>query len=250
MDVSLYQAAAAMNATAHWQDLIAENLANAAVPGSRKQEISFSDVQAGLGSNFSGAAQSNYYIPSANTVTNFRTGELCSTGNAMDFALEGPGFFTVKLPNGQSAYTRNGEFKLNAQGQLVNKEGYAVLGSNGPLQFNPNSSDAITVSATGDVSQGSETKGKLQIAEFQHPEKLMPVGTTDFQSDEQNAQPIAAASTQVRQGMIEAANTSPTTEMASLITAMRMFESNQKVLQMQSDRMSKIITDLGGTTSS
>jgi flagellar basal body rod protein FlgG len=240
MDVSLYQAAAAMNATAHWQDLIAENLANAAIPGARKQEISFSDIQAGLGSN----------IPSANTVTNFKTGELCSTGNALDFALEGNGFFTVQLPNGQSAYTRNGEFKLNAKGQLVNNEGFAVLGSNGPLQFNPNSSDAITVSATGDVSQGSEAKGKLQITEFQRPERLFPIGTTDFQSGAQDAQPVAAVSTQVRQGFIEAANTSPTTEMASLITAMRMFESNQKVLQMQSDRMSRVITDLGGTSSS
>ena len=227
-----------MNATAQWQDLITENLANSAVPGSRKQEMSFSDVQDGFGSG----------IPSANTVTNFKTGELCSTGNAMDFALEGKGFFTVQLPNGQSAYTRNGEFKLNAKGQLVNNEGFAVLGSNGPLQFNPNSSDAITVSATGDVSQGSEAKGKLQITEFQHPEKLVPIGTTDFQPEAQDAQPVAAVSTQVRQGFIEAANTSPTTEMASLITAMRMFESNQKVLQMQSDRMSKVITELTGTT--
>ncbi len=239
MDVSLYQAAAAMNATAQWQDLITENLANSAVPGSRKQEISFSDVQDGLGSG----------IPSANTVTNFKTGELCSTGNAMDFALEGKGFFTVQLPDGESAYTRNGEFKLNAKGMLVNNEGFAVLGSNGPLQFNPNSSDAITVSATGDVSQGSQAKGKLQITEFQHPERLTPIGTTDFQSEAQDAQPFAAVSTKVRQGFIEAANTSPTTEMASLITAMRMFESNQKVLQMQSDRMSKVISELSGTSS-
>jgi flagellar basal body rod protein FlgG len=239
MDVSLYQAAAAMNATAHWQDMIAENLANSAVPGSRKQDISFSDVQAGLSSN----------IPSASTTTNFKTGELCSTGNSMDFALEGPGFFTVKLPNGQQAYSRDGEFKLNSKGQLVNKEGYSVLGNNGPLQFNPNNSDPITISAAGDVSQGSETKGKFQITEFQHPEKLMALGAADFRPDDPGAEPVTAVSTQVRQGFIEAANTSPTTEMASLITAMRMFESNQKVLQMEGDRMSKVITELSGTSS-
>ncbi|HEY1716767.1 MAG TPA: flagellar hook-basal body protein [Verrucomicrobiae bacterium] len=250
MEVSLYQAAAAMNATAQWQDLIAQNLAASAVPGSRKQEISFSDVQAGLGSNVPGSEQSSYYIPSANTTTNFQTGELCSTGNSMDFALEGPGFFTVQMPNGQSAFTRDGEFQLNAKGELVNKEGYPVLGDNGPLQFNPNSSTPIAVSATGDVSQGGEKKGTLQITEFQHPEKLTLLGVGDFRPDDQDAQPVPAVSTQVRQGFIEAANSSPTTEMASLITAMRMFESNQKVLQMQSDRMSRVITDLGGTTSS
>jgi flagellar basal-body rod protein FlgF len=240
MDVSLYQAAAAMNATAQWQDLIAENLAAASVPGARKQEISFSDVQAGAVSN----------LPSVSTSTNFKTGELCSTGNSMDFALEGPGFFTVQLPDGQSAYTRNGEFRLNAKGQLVNNEGYQVLGDNGPLQFNPNSSDPITISAKGDVSQGVQKKGTLKITEFKHPEALMQLGTGNFSPDSPDAQPVTAVSTQVRQGFIEAANTSPTTEMASLITAMRMFESNQKVLQMQSDRMSRVITDLGGTTSS
>ncbi|HZL14174.1 MAG TPA: flagellar hook-basal body protein [Verrucomicrobiae bacterium] len=250
MDVSLYQAAAAMNATARWQDLISENLAAASIPGARKQEISFSDVQAGMASNNSGAANASDYIPSVKTVTNFQTGELCPTGNSMDFALEGPGFFTVQLPNGQHAYTRGGEFQLNAKGQLVNQEGYPVLGSGGSLQFNPNSSDAISVSATGDVSQGTETKGKLQITEFQHPENLTPLGPGFFRPDGPDAQPTAAVSTQVRQGFIEAANMSPTTEMASLITAMRMFESNQKVLQMQSDRMSRVITDLGGTTSS
>jgi flagellar basal-body rod protein FlgF len=245
MDVSLYQAAAAMNATARWQDLISENLAAASIPGARKQEISFSDVQANaLGSQ-------NLNIPTVSTVTNFKTGELCPTGDSMDFALEGPGFFTVQTPNGQHAYTRDGEFRLNAKGQLVNNEGYLVLGGSGPLQFNPNSSDPITISAKGDVSQGSEIKGKIQITEFQHPEKLVPLGTGSFGSDDQgDAQPMTAVSTQVRQGFIEAANMSPTTEMASLITAMRMFESNQKVLQMQSDRMSRIITDLGGTSSS
>ena len=248
MEVSLYQAAAAMNATAKWQDLISQNLAASSVPGARKQEISFSDVQAAQSANISGSGKPGDYIPSANTVTNFQAGELCATGNSMDFALEGPGFFTVKLPNGDQAYTRDGEFRLNAKGELVNNEGFAVVGSGGTLQFNPNSPDPISVSATGDVSQGGATKGKLQITEFLHPEKLALIGAGSFESDGQDAQPVAAGSTQVRQGFIEAANTSPTTEMASLITAMRMFEANQKVLQMQGDRMSQVITDLGGTT--
>jgi flagellar basal body rod protein FlgG len=249
MEVSLYQAAAAMNATAQWQDLISQNLATASIPGARKQEISFSDVQAGIASNLPGSEQSNFYIPSASTVTSFKTGELCSTGNSMDFALEGPGFFAVQMPDGQSAYTRNGEFQLNSKGQLVNKEGYPVLGDNGPLQFNPNSSDPITISAAGDVSQGVEKKGNIQITEFLNPGKLTPLGTGFVGSDDGDAQPVPAASTQVRQGFIEAANMSPTTEMSSLITAMRMFESNEKVLEMQSDRMSKVISQLGGSTS-
>ena len=248
MDVSLYQAAAAMNATAHWQDVIAGNLASASIPGGRRQEVSFSTIEAGLAAN-SGLAQSKYYITSANDVTNFKPGEMKTTGGPTDFALEGPGFFTVQLPNGQHAYTRDGEFRLNSQGQLVTKQGYPVLGSNGTLQFNPNNdSAAITLSATGELSQGAESVGKLQLTEFTGSQHLTNIGSGFFLADDKLAKPYPAASTQVRQGFVEASNTSPTTEMATLITAMRMFESNQKVLQMQGDRMSKVITELGGAS--
>lgn len=247
MDVSLYQAAAAMNATAQWQDIIAENLSASSVPGARKREMSFSDVQAGIGS---GSGQSNYSIPVANAATNFQPGELRSTGNPTDFALEGPGFFAVQTAGGEMAYTRNGEFRLNAKGQLVTQQDEAVQGEGGSLQFNPNNAGNITVSTTGEVAQGDQTIGKLKMVEFKNPALLTSGGAGLFYADSSGAQPQPAAASQVRQGYIEGANTSPTTEMASLITAMRLFEANQKVLQMQSDRMSRTITDLGGTGSS
>jgi flagellar basal body rod protein FlgG len=250
MEVSLYQAAAAMSATAQWQDLIAENLSASSVPGSRKQEISFSDVQSGMGADLSDAEKSSNSIPMAHTVTNFQPGELHSTGNPMDFALEGPGFFQVKMANGQNAYTRDGEFRLNAKGQLVTKMGNQVLGDGGPLQFNPQNSSNITVSANGDVAQGDQVVGKLKTFEFSDPNKLTMTGSGTFSAEGTGTEPVAATATKIRQGFIEAANSSPTTEMSSLITAMRLFEANQKVLQMQSDRMSRVITDLGGTTAS
>lgn len=244
MDVSLYQAAAAMNATARWQDLIAENLSAASVPGARKQEMSFSDVQAGMAPGTSGTG---YYLPSASVVTNTQPGELRSTSNPLDFALEGPGFFTVQMGTDQNVYTRDGEFKLNAQGELVTKGGYPVMGQAGPLHFNPNSSATITMSATGEVSQGDQPIGKLNSVEFQNPGQLTMRGSGFFSADDPANPPTPATVTKVRQGFVEAGNTSPTTEMASLITAMRMFEANQKVLQMQGDRMSRVITDLGGS---
>ena len=247
MDVSLYQAAAAMNATARWQDLIAENLSAASVPGARKQEMSFSDIQAGVASNTAGPDQSNYYIPSANAVTNTQAGELRSTGNPLDFALEGPGFFAVQMSPDQNAYTRDGEFKMNSTGELVTKSGYPVMGQGGPLHFNPNSSSTITISATGEISQGDQAVGKLKTVEFQNPGQLSMRGAGFFSADNPADPGTPSTTTTVRQGFVESANTSPTTEMASLITAMRMFEANQKVLQMQSDRMSRVITDLGGT---
>lgn len=245
MNVSLYQAAAAMNANARWQELISENLAAGSAPGYRKQDVSFTSVEAGLNAAGSTVRQA---IPAAIAATNFRQGPLQPTGGAMDFAIEGPGFFEVQLPNGDHAYTRDGEFQLNSLGQLVTKEGYTVLSDVGPLQFDLNNPGTITISATGDVSQGSELKGHLRLVEFADPHRLTSIGDGMFLANHPEALPDAATSSAVRQGFLEAANTSPTAEMSSLITAMRMFEANQRVLSMQDERMGKVITELGNPT--
>jgi flagellar basal body rod protein FlgG len=243
MEVSLYSAASAMNATEQWQDLIADNLSTANVPGSRQREAVFSAIPVGA----SGLGADRYVIPSAGSAINFHQGELRATGNNMDFAVEGPGFITVQMPDGSKGYTRDGELKLNSQGQLITKQGYTVLGSSGPLQFDPNNSAPITVTPDGQVSQGADTKGQLAIVEFSSPQSLTMLGGGIFRNNVPTMLPQAASTTSVRQGFIEQANTSPTLAMASMLTAMRMFESNEKVMAMQSDRMAKSITDLSGT---
>ena len=247
MDVSLYSAAAAMNATERWQDLVAENLSSTSLPGARQQEISFSAVQAGLMSGAPGSANNNFVIPSAGATTNFQQGELKATGANLDLALEGPGFFAVQMPDGSKAYTRDGEFKLNAQGQLVSKQGYPVVSDGGAMTFDPNNTAPINISPEGEVSQGVDIKGKISVTEFGNLQALTMSNGGFFRADSEQAQPKAGTTTSVRQGFVEASNTSPTLAMASLITSMRMFETNQKVMQMQSDRMSKAITELSGT---
>jgi flagellar basal body rod protein FlgG len=244
MDVSLYSAAAAMNATERWQDMVADNLSTSSVPGARQQEIDFSAVQAGASA---GAAGTNFVIPFAGASTNFSQGELKSTKGNLDVALEGPGFFTVQMPDGSKAYTRNGEFKLNNQGQITTNQGYPVVGSGGPITINPSSTEPVTISSDGQVSQGADAKGQMSITEFGSLKALTNGGGGYFRADNpQQAQPKAAATTSVRQGFVEESNTSPTLAMASLLTSMRLFESNQKVMQMQSDRMTRTINDLSG----
>ena len=248
MDVSLYSAAAAMNATERWQDLVADNLSSASIPGARQQQISFSSVQAGLASNVSGAANNHFVIPFAGASTNFSQGEPKATGNSLDMMLEGPGFFAVQMLDGSKAYTRNGEFQLNAQGQLTTRQGYPVVSDGGALTFDPNNPAPINISPDGDVSQGADIKGKISVTEFGNMHALTMSNGGFYRADSAQAQPKAATTTSVRQGFVEASNTSPMQEMSSLILSMRMFESNQKVMTMQSDRMSKAITELSGTT--
>lgn len=248
MDVSLYQAAAAMNATAQWQELIAQNLTTSGISGGRKHDVVFADVQAGMDSNVSAGTQTGYCIPTATNVTNFQPGEIHASSSPMDFALEGSGYFNVQLPEGQIAYTRGGSFELNSKGQVVTNQGYPVLADNGPIKVNPNSSSALTVSFTGEVSQGQQHLGKFKLTEFSNPEFLTTIGASNFQADNPDAGAVDATATKVRQGFLEEANTSPTMEMSGMVTAMRLFEANQKVMQMQSDRMSRTITELGGTS--
>ena len=245
MEVSLYQAAAAMNATEQWQEMLSGNLASASTPGARKREISFSAVEAGLASLTSTAANPGYVIPAAGSQLNFQQGELHSTGEALDVALEGPGFFNLQTADGQTVYSRNGEFQMNAKGQLTSTRGDPVLGDNGPIQLLAGNSAPVTISAAGEVSQGAVRRGKLQITDFNRPGLLSSLGGSLYGADSPDLQSSASTDTNVRQGFIKNANTAPVQEMSGLITAMRMFESNQKVLQMQSDRMSREISDLG-----
>ena len=247
MDVSLYSAAAAMNATERWQDLVADNLSAASIPGARQQEISFTAVQAGLAASAPDSAVKNFVMPVAGTMTNFQQGELKATGGNMDFALEGPGFFTVTMPDGSKGYTRDGEFKLNSTGQLITKQGYPVVSDGAALSFDPNNRAPITVGPDGQMSQGADVKGKISVTEFGNVKALTQGGGNYFRADSPLAQPKPATTTNVRQGFVEASNASPTLAMASLITSMRMFETNQKVMLMQSDRMSKTITELSGS---
>jgi flagellar basal-body rod protein FlgF len=248
MNVSLYQAAAAMNANSRWQELISDNLADSSVPGARKQDVSFSAIEAGMPSGQLGLNGERFVMPSARAVINFTQGEINPTGVSTDFAIDGPGFFQVQMPNGTPGFTRDGEFHINAQGQLTTKRGYPISGDNGPVQVDPNNSAPVTVSSSGQVSQGGETKGHIKVVEFKDPHDLTVVGQGYFLMADPKKNPADAQSSVVRQGYLEAANTSPTVEMSSLITAMRMFESNEKVLQMQDDRMGRVITDLGGTS--
>jgi flagellar basal-body rod protein FlgF len=245
MNVSLYQAAAAMNANSRWQEVIAENLANSSIPGSRKQDVSFSAVSAGMAQGLARQNGAGFVVPTSTASVNFQQGLLRPTGLPTDMAIEGPGFFEVQLPNGTHAFTRNGELQVSPQGQLVTKQGYLVLGDGGPLQLDPSNPLPISVSETGELSQGGSLKGRIRLVEFSKPAQLTPIGAGCFLANARGLLPIAAQSSQVRQSSLECANTSPTTEMASLITAMRMFEANQKVMQMQDERMGRVITDLG-----
>jgi flagellar basal-body rod protein FlgF len=246
VNVSLYQAAAAMSANARWQEVISENLASTNVPGFKKQDLTFEAVQAGLMQQPNLDPSMHFTLPRATTATSFAPGELKSTGVDTDVAIEGKGFFEVELPTGGKAYTRDGEFHLNSLGQLTTKSGNLVMGESGPIQFDRNMPGAITISPTGEVSQGDTVRGKLKITDFDQPQLLTQAsGGLFLTNNNPNLNPKAVTSPSLRQGYLEGSNASSVTEMANLIGVMRSFEANQKLVQLQDERMGRVITELG-----
>jgi flagellar basal-body rod protein FlgF len=230
-----------MTASARMQDVIAQNLASSSVPGYKKQDVSFSTVAAGLTST----SGQHYTLTRAQTSTSFAPGELRYTGVNTDAAVEGPGFFEVQLPNGNKAYTRDGEFTRNAQGQMVTKRGYPVLTTSGPIQFDHNDAGPVSISSDGVISQGSTPKGRMSIVTFDRQDLLLQGNGGYFHADNPDAGKTQLATPVIRQGFLEDANTSSVAEMANLMTSMRSFEANEKVIQTQDDRMGKAISDLG-----
>jgi flagellar basal body rod protein FlgG len=248
VNVSLFQAASALDANSRWQEVIADNLASGSVPGYKQQQLSLSAIRAGLMSTNGEKNQPQYFtVPQATTSTNFSPGEMKYTAGKTDVAIEGKGFFEVELPNGGKALTRDGEFQFNSAGKLVTKESYLVMGATGAIGLDPHNSDPISISSGGEVSQGTVLRGKLKVTDVNQPKLLTQISGGYFIAKDPNVH-LQASTASLRAGYLEGSNTSPVGEMANLMNAMRGFEANQHVIQIQDDRMNKVITELGNPT--
>lgn len=243
MDVSLYQAAAAMNASTRWQEVISDNLAAGQIPGFKKQDLSFDAVAAGYMPRNAGTQR--FAMPLAKATTNFQAGELETTGVPTDLAVDGAGFFQAQMPDGTLGYTRDGQFRISTTGQLITQQGLPVMGDSGPIQLDVNNPAPMKIANSGEVSQGNAVKGRLQVWEFDNPNALTVTGAGLFVNNDPSVQPAASTASKIRQGLLEGSNTSTMAEMGNLITAMRFFESNQKVVQMEDDRVGHLITEVG-----
>jgi flagellar basal body rod protein FlgG len=149
------------------------------------------------------------------------------------------------MPGGGRGYTRDGGFRVSAQGELVTKQGLPVMGDTGPLQLDTSNPGPISVAPTGEVSQGAALKGRLKLSAFSDPGALVATGRGLFIAADPAFQPPAASAATVRQGFVENANTSSVTEMVNLISAMRLFQANQKTIQSEDDRVGRLISDVG-----
>jgi len=228
MDSGYYAACAGLAAQAQALELVANNLANLGTAGYRGQEATFRSLLSGSATvawNPLNAAVNDFGVLGGSRVDQ-TSGSLTATGNPLDLAVAGKGFFVVQSARGV-LYTRNGSFHRTPAGQLVTAEGDAVLGAQGPITI-PNG--AVAVSTDGTISLDGAVVDKLRLAEFSPDINLVAAGNALYSAPDGSALPAAASS--VRSGMLEGSNVSPVSGVVELITIQRNAEMMQRALSL------------------
>lgn len=172
---------------------------------------------------------------------NFKQGELYATGNSLDTAIEGKGFFTIQTPDG-IRYTRNGNFSLDQDGFIVTSNGHYLLGTNGPIQA---LGDSIFIGDDGSVSVDNNLVDVLRMADFPEPYILSKIGNTLFEAADGTESATAAGSFKIRQGYLEESNVEMIQEMVNMIQLTRDFDSNQRSITMQDTTLDRAVNDIG-----
>lgn len=227
------------------QDVVSNNLANANTPGFQEDTLLVSDFNHAYAAALEeGEGNTVGYSPAGGgvsgetrllfkTVTKFSPGKLKSTGEPFDLAIDGKGFFTIQARDGIH-FTRNGNFTINGEGYLVNREGGLVLGERGPIKL---SGDSFKVKTDGTILVDKKTVDQIRIS-WIDPKELSKVGSTDFKA----VNPLSWHATdrpKIMQGFIEMSNVNAVKEMVQMIAIMRAFEAQQKLLQTQDQMRAK-----------
>jgi flagellar basal-body rod protein FlgF len=228
MDSGYYAACTGLAAQTQALELVANNLANLGTTGYRGQQATFRSIVAGgsiVSANPLNAVVNNFSVLGGSRL-DLSPGSLTKTGNPLDLAVAGSGFFAVQSPQGVR-YTRNGAFHQTSTGQLVTDQNDAVLGQQGPIVI-PNG--ALAVSSDGTISVDGTVIDQLRVAEFSPSTSLQPEGSSLYSAPEGAALP--AASSTVRQGMLESSNVSPVEGVVQLIEIQRNAEMMQRALSL------------------
>ncbi len=244
----MYNAASGMYAQQHQIDVTSNNIANVNTAGFKKDRAEFQDLMYQRLNFTGGSTSENTRNPTGIDVglgvrisgiqKSFEEGDLQTTGNTFDIAIEGRGFFKVTMPDGETAYTRNGGFKVNSEGTIINGNGYPldpeITVPDNLIDVNIANDGIIT--ATDPTTGEEQELGQITLADFVNPAGLKPIGESLFQSTTASGNPIEANPTEdqfggLRQGMIEMSNVKLVTEMVDLITAQRAYEANSKAIQ-------------------
>jgi flagellar basal-body rod protein FlgG len=230
-------------------EVISNNIANMNTTAYKRQRAEFQDLlyqderQVGSTSSDNGSVvpsgiQLGLGVRTAAVYRMSGQGQLVSTENSLDLAVQGKGYFQVELPSGQTAYTRAGSFQLSPQGQIVTADGYTVLPGitipNDAVDVTVNSSGQVLVTLSGQVTQ--QNVGQLELATFPNEVGLQAIGDnlyteTAASGSATTGTPGSAGYGTMLQGFLETSNVDVVLEITNLIRAQRAYEMNSKVIE-------------------
>jgi flagellar basal-body rod protein FlgG len=257
---SLTTAATGMQAQQANMDTIANNLANVSTTGFKRSRAEFEDLMyqtqkepgaaSGLNAISPTGVQTGLGVKTAAVQKDFEVGAAKITKNPLDMMVEGAGFFPVQLSDGQIGYTRDGSFKKDPGGKIVDKNGNALQ----PEIVIPPNSTAIDISPTGQVqviignNRDPQTIGQIELVNFVNPAGLKAIGKNVFVPSgssglPQQGLPGSAGIGQIASQTLEGSNVNIVDEMVNMITAQRSYETNSKVIQ-ASDQMLQYMNQL------
>ncbi len=233
-------------------DVISNNLANVNTTGFKKSKIEFQDLlyettsaagaEQGNGNQLPTGLQIGHGSRAVATSKVFTEGELTQTGERLDMAIQGDGFFQVQMPDGTLAYTRDGALKTASTGQITTSDGLPVQGGFQPI---PVGTTAITISPDGEVTANSasgNTNFQVQLVRFANPAGLQSIGRNLYTETPASGTPETGTPNQngfgsLQQGYLEMSNVKVVEEMVNMIVAQRAYEVNSKAVQAADEMM-------------
>jgi flagellar basal-body rod protein FlgG len=255
---ALYSSAAGMQSQQTNLDVISNNLANVNTTGFKKNKAEFQDLlyqtarpagsDAGGGNQIPTGVQFGHGSRLVSTSKIFTTGELTQTGEKLDVAIQGDGFFEVQMPDGSKAYTRDGALKTASDGRITTTDGLVVQGGFQPI---PSGTTSIAIAPTGEVTTkgaNGEQTFRVQVARFTNPSGLESVGRNLYRETKASGtaeigNPGENGFGELQQGYLEMSNVKVVEEMVNLIVAQRAYEVNSKAVQ-AADEMLQISNNL------
>lgn len=223
-------------------DVLANNMANVNTAGYKSDSVAFEEfvMPTARMNDLAGSQARLSYVQDRGVYRNFSEGTAEPSGGELDVAISGDGWLVVQTPNGER-YTRNGQLKLDAEGQLVTQDGFPVLGEGGAITFTAEES-GTEIARDGTISTSEGIKGRLRVVQFEDNGRLTKEASTLFSAEDQ---PTPAENVQVMQGMIEKSNVQPVIELTRIIETVRAYTSTARALQQTHDLRRNAIEQLG-----
>ena len=220
----------------------ASNIANVNTPGFKAESVVFSDFlvqQKGIATPAGG--RTVQMVQDRGTWRDYSEGQMLKTGNPLDLALQGSGFFTVQTEQGVR-YTRSGRFSISATGKIVDINGNALLGTDGKPIGVPPQSASLTVDADGNINSDGSPIGKFRVVRFDDPQSMQAEGSSLFSS---NQPPRNVANPQIVQGSVEGANVEAISQLTQMMAEMREFEFASQFVDGEAQQEQSAIDRIG-----